>query len=274
MLQYPTPPLWKHFSQLPSNRDKNIMEVRRLFLIEQAKYENEMIMYNFLKQLGSSTTTTTQVVAESNILYGLLYNWYAVNDAGGIAPDGWRIPTDDDWTDLTNELGAGAGGAMKTTGTLDDGTGLWNAPNTGATNSSGFSGLPGGRRNYFNGNYDFLGNYGHWWSATESSATNAWLRRLDYVNANVLRLNYDKKMGFSVRCVRDTQPPSANVTDKTGNVYTWVKIGNQYWLAQNLATTKYNNGNPIPTGLDNGAWSSTTDGAYAYPNNDSNLVYI
>ena len=269
MHNYPTPPLWKHFSQLPSNRDKNIMEVRRLFLIEQAKYENEMIMYNFLKQLGSSTTTTTQVVAESNILYGLLYNWYAVNDAGGIAPDGWRVATDDDWTILTNELGGAsvAGGPLKSTE-------LWNAPNTGATNSSGFSGLPGGRRNYFNGNYDFLGNYGHWWSATESSATNAWLRRLDYVNANVLRLNYDKKMGFSVRCVRDTQPPSANVTDKTGNVYTWVKIGNQYWLAQNLATTKYNNGVDIPTGLDNGAWSSTTDGAYAYPNNDSNLVYI
>ena len=119
------------------------MEVRRLFLIEQAKYENEMIMYNFLKQLCSSTTTTTQVVTESNILYGLLYNWYAVNDAGGIAPDGWRIPTDDDWTDLTNELGAGAGGAMKTTGTLDDGTGLWTGPNTGPRTRAGFRGFPG-----------------------------------------------------------------------------------------------------------------------------------
>jgi uncharacterized protein (TIGR02145 family) len=268
MHNYPTPPLWKHFSQLPSNRDKNIMEVRRLFLIEQAKYENEMIMCNFLKQLGSSTTTTTQVVAESNILYGLLYNWYAVNDAGGIAPDGWRVATDDDWTILTNELGGAsvAGGPLKSTE-------LWNAPNTGATNSSGFSGLPGGFRNV-GGVYDYLGLYGFWWSATASSTLNAWYRLMDSTASSVGRGINGKGSGFSVRCVSDTPPPAATVTDVTGNVYTWVQIGSKYWLAQNLATTKYNNGVDIPTGLDNGAWSSTTDGAYAYPNNDSNLVYI
>ena len=253
MHNYPTPPLWKHFSQLPSNRDKNIMEVRRLFLIEQAKYENEMIMYNFLKQLGSSTTT--QVVTESNILYGLLYNWYAVNDAGGIAPDGWRVATDDDWTILTNELG----GASVAGGLLVD--------------TNGFSALIAGNRDS-SGAHTAWGFYAWWWTSTGVSSTNAWDRNLYYDLPNLYRNEANKKNGFSVRCVRDTQPPSANVTDKTGNVYTWVQIGSQYWLGQNLATTKYNNGNPIPTGLDNGAWSSTTDGAYAYPNNDSNLVYI
>jgi uncharacterized protein (TIGR02145 family) len=136
--------------------------------------------------------------------YGLLYNWYAVADPRSICPAGWHVPTDGEWTELTDHLGGEpiAGGPMKTTGTLGAGTGLWNAPNTGATNISGFSGLPGGFR-YYNGLFYNLGDYGYWWGATESTTINAWSRILDTDNTFVLRSANDKDYGFSVRCVRD-----------------------------------------------------------------------
>jgi uncharacterized protein (TIGR02145 family) len=137
-------------------------------------------------------------------IYGLLYNWYAVVDPRSICPAGWHVPTEEEWTELTDHLGGAgvAGGPMKTTGTLGAGTGLWTAPNTGATNSSGFSGLPGGGRVRI-GNYTNLGSKGVWWSDTESSTSVAWLRRLDYDTTGVYRFDDHKEYGFSVRCVRD-----------------------------------------------------------------------
>jgi uncharacterized protein (TIGR02145 family) len=140
--------------------------------------------------------------------YGRLYNWYAVNDPRGLAPQGWRIPTEGDWNRLVKfiDLGADttcqgcyqsstAGGAMKST------TG-WNAPNTGATNSSGFSGLPGGGRNS-DGTFLSVGTIGVWWSAGEFDAPSAWFRYLYYNIANVGRSSLNKTYGFSVRVVRD-----------------------------------------------------------------------
>ncbi len=137
-------------------------------------------------------------------IYGKLYNWYAVNDPRGLAPDGWHIPSDAEWTELTNCLGgvAVAGGKLKSTGTKEGGDGLWLSPNTGATNSSGFSALPGGYR-YYNGGFNNLRYNGIWWSATENDETYAWGRILDYINASISRYDIDKVLGFSVRCVRD-----------------------------------------------------------------------
>lgn len=132
-------------------------------------------------------------------IYGKLYNWYAVNDPRGLAPLGWHIPTDAEWTTLVNYLGgsAVAGSAMKQTG-----TNLWNSPNLSATNASGFSGLPGGVR-FAYGTFDFIRVYGIWWSASEDNATNAWFRYFDYSNATAPRSTDLKSLGFSVRCVRD-----------------------------------------------------------------------
>ena len=93
-------------------------------------------------------------------IYGKLYNWYAVNDPRGLAPIGWHVPSDTEWTILTSSLGGQfvAGGKMKSTT-------LWNSPNAAATNSSGFFGLPGG---YCYQGFSFpSGNTGHWWSSTE-----------------------------------------------------------------------------------------------------------
>jgi uncharacterized protein (TIGR02145 family) len=94
------------------------------------------------------------------------------------------------------------GGKMKSTGTIQLGTGLWNTPNTGATNSSGFSGLPGGIR-YANGSFDLIGDNGYWWSSSEYDTTYAWIRNLYYNNGVANPYNSDKKNGFSVRLIKD-----------------------------------------------------------------------
>ena len=138
---------------------------------------------------------------ENGEIYGKLYNWYAVKDSthGGLAPLGWHVPADSEWTTLITKLGGEtlAGGKMKVAGTA-----RWTTPNTGATNSSGFAGLPGGTRSS-NGTFYGIGGDGFWWSSTESSAAGAWDRSLDYDYSNGYRNYNGKPGGFSVRCLRD-----------------------------------------------------------------------
>ena len=97
----------------------------------------------------------------------------------GICPAGWHLPTDAEWTILTTFLGGEsiAGGKMKTTGTIEAGTGLWYAPNTGATNESGFSALPGGCR-YDDGGFYYWVTTQYFWSSTEYDTSSAWYRDL------------------------------------------------------------------------------------------------
>ncbi|MCK4640962.1 MAG: fibronectin type III domain-containing protein [Candidatus Marinimicrobia bacterium] len=142
--------------------------------------------------------------------YGSLYNWFAVDDSRHIAPEGWHVPTDEEWKELEIYLGmsqsdadsigcrgTNEGGKLKETGTTH-----WNSPNTGATNESGFSALPSGYR-YYKGTYYHMGQYDIFWSSTEDSSNNAWVRELRYDNSGVDRGNCDKCCGFSVRCVKD-----------------------------------------------------------------------
>ena len=135
----------------------------------------------------------------TNATYGKLYNWFAVNDPRGLAPAGWHVPSDAEWTTLEICLGgeAVAGSKMKVTGTT-----TWTSPNSGATNSSGFAGLPGGLRLSNYGFFD-LRNYGLWWSSTEVSTADAWYRYLYYFNTSIIRTTFPKTHGFSVRCLRD-----------------------------------------------------------------------
>jgi uncharacterized protein (TIGR02145 family) len=136
---------------------------------------------------------------------GKLYNWYAVADPRNVCPTGWHVPTNAEWTVLTDYLGgeAVAGGKMKSVGTIEAGTGLWREPNQDATNESGFSGLPGGIRFLIYGYFMDFGNYGLWWSSTEQESTLAWYRYLDYSSGYVNGSGYNKHEGFSVRCLRD-----------------------------------------------------------------------
>ncbi|MFN5376705.1 MAG: FISUMP domain-containing protein, partial [Chitinophagaceae bacterium] len=116
----------------------------------------------------------------------------------GLAPQGWHIPSDEEWTTLTTTLGGTsvAGGKMKEAGIVN-----WTSPNTAADNSSGWAGMPGGYRNY-DGTFSGIGSGGNWWSSSEYY-TAAWFRYLSYGSGDVYRNPDPKKTGFSVRCLRD-----------------------------------------------------------------------
>jgi uncharacterized protein (TIGR02145 family) len=132
-------------------------------------------------------------------IYGKLYNWYAVNDSRGLAPQGWHVPTDAEWTTLTDKLGGAsvAGGKMKSVGIT-----RWTTPNTSATNESGFSGFAGGSRGG-NGFFSSIGNFGHWLSSSEYNTTHAFIRYLNYDGSNAVSTTGSKKGSYSVRCLRD-----------------------------------------------------------------------
>jgi uncharacterized protein (TIGR02145 family) len=125
-----------------------------------------------------------------------------VNDPRGLAPQGWHIATNDELQTLRNTLGgsAVAGGKLKTVGTS-----RWTSPNTGATNESGFSALPGSYRDNNGAFYNFTGQLGYWWTATEATenTSNAYYYLLSNSLADALRGYENKKRGFYVRCVRD-----------------------------------------------------------------------
>ena len=139
-------------------------------------------------------------------IYGGLYNWFAVNDSRNLAPEGWHVPTDDEWHELVDYLGGDthAGGKMKSTGTITGGDGLWRGSNENATNETGFSALPGGYR-YSHGVFDGLGSNSYFWSSTESRGGNAWHRYLYYGKSDIYRDDSDwRQAGYSVRCVADS----------------------------------------------------------------------
>ena len=140
--------------------------------------------------------------------YGKLYNWYTTVDSRGLCPTNWHVPTDCEWMYLEGNLGMSVtdqettgwrgtneGGAMKATTN-------WTSPNTGATNSSGFTAFPGGYR-YYVGTYEYMGLYSFLWSSTESGFNFAWYRAPYYSLSEVSRTSLIKQAGFSVRCVRD-----------------------------------------------------------------------
>ncbi|KAF0129229.1 MAG: TIR protein [Bacteroidetes bacterium] len=163
---------------------------------------------------------------ESNCdAFGGLYQWNeamqydTTQGVQGICPSGWHIPTDAEWCQMEVFLdaivncttvgwrGTDVGGKMKCTGTLEAGTGLWRNPNSGATNQSGFSAVPGGTRYSF-GAFDMINYEGTWWSSTQSYPGTAWIRVLQFMQTNVHRNGYGKNDGYSLRCVSDVAPIS------------------------------------------------------------------
>ncbi len=289
--------------------------------------------------------------------YGKLYNWYAVNDARGLCPLGWHVPTDTEWTTLIGFLDPASDGmtnyvntsgrAMKSFGTMENGNGYWNAfdPSVEGTNSSGFSSLPGGYR-FDYGPYGDLGNLQYLWSSTQFDANYAWYRYTYHATIYTNRFSGALNYGIGVRCLRNDngtgQIPGCNnssacnynssasqddgscyfiggncddgissttadvynsdcicegsivetgtlhscgaanvhnpyksygsMTDQQGNTYKTIIIGNQEWMAENLNTSIYRNGEEIITNLSNVEWQNTfytEQGAFAYYNNDS-----
>jgi uncharacterized protein (TIGR02145 family) len=149
----------------------------------------------------TTTTSGAQAILDADSVanfatYGRLYNWYAVNNAAGLCPTGWHVPTDAEWDSLIDYLGGAsvAGNAMKSTTGWPSGR--------GGTNTSGFSALPGGYRSSGTGDFYDQGDYGGWWSASPHG-TNAWNSYLYSGASYVYHASGNPRFGFSVRCVRD-----------------------------------------------------------------------
>lgn len=128
--------------------------------------------------------------------YGKIYNWFAVKDARGLAPQGWHIPNDKEWEILVNYLG----GEKISSGKMKAATG-WK-DNLNGTNSSGFTALPGGCR-YFYGAFNSIAGKGYWWSANEGKVSIEWDRGLTSNKGFVNGVDYDGRCGYSVRCIKD-----------------------------------------------------------------------
>ena len=180
----------------------------QLWMAENLKtthYQNGNAIPNILSNSEWSNLSTDAYCSYYNNdynmdMYGLLYNWYTVDDIGGLAPVGWHIPTDEEWTILINYLGgySVAGGKMKETGYNH-----WNNPNYGATNESGFSVVPGGSRDYSDGTFYDGRNDAIFWTFTANNSSSAWYVRLTYLNRTVIRLYQNKSTGLSIRCIKD-----------------------------------------------------------------------
>ncbi len=144
---------------------------------------------------------------DENSIYGALYTYAAAinfsnskTNVQGVCPIGWHIPSDSEWTILTDELGGQnvAGEKLKSTC-----MGLWDTPNAVSTNETGFTALPGGYRNRNDASFAEEGNYGRWWSATQNSESQAWCRYLYYNWTKIVTSSTLKSYGFSVRCIKD-----------------------------------------------------------------------
>jgi uncharacterized protein (TIGR02145 family) len=139
--------------------------------------------------------------SQYDLMYGKLYNWFAVADQRKICPSGWHVPTDAEWTNLSNYLGGDlvSGGKLKSTGTQ-----YWLSPNTGATNQIGFKGLPGGDRNPSPGDFNSLNYIGYWWTSTQSTnQAYSTMRSMKFNETNIGTGNASKTFGYSVRCIKD-----------------------------------------------------------------------
>jgi uncharacterized protein (TIGR02145 family) len=169
--------------------------------LQTTSYRNgDVIPQNHSDAEWSKATSGAMAFHVDVPTYGGLYNWYAVDDARGLCPSGWHVPTDREWTILTDHLGgeALACGHMKAT------YGWKNGAN--GTNSSGFAGLPGGFRYFNDGGFLNAGDSGYWWSSSPNGS-DAWYRHLNFISdaEDVLRDGGNQRLGFSVRCVRDAE---------------------------------------------------------------------
>jgi uncharacterized protein (TIGR02145 family) len=134
--------------------------------------------------------------------FGKLYNWYAVNDSRGLAPDGWHVPTDEEWTELTKYLGGNNEVGFKLKSSNGWKSWLLGLKKGNGSNVCGFNALPGGYRKSI-GDFFYIGCDGGWWSSSEDSSCSSWFRTLFYGDGNVGRDLSNQENGFSIRCIKN-----------------------------------------------------------------------
>jgi uncharacterized protein (TIGR02145 family) len=184
--------------QIWMQENLNVSKFRNDDPIPEAKTDEEWLKAN---QNGQPAWCYYSINSKN---YGKLYNWYAVNDPRGLAPEGWHIPSYDDWSKLVNDLGENAGSKLKST----TGWKIREEDNSNSTksgnrnNSSGFAATPGGSRLY-DGTFNYAGNYGYWWSSTKNSSLSSWNFFLSYEEDDSILDSSDFDWGFSVRCIQD-----------------------------------------------------------------------
>lgn len=198
----------------------------------------------------------------------VLYNGFVVNDIRGIAPDGWHIPTRAEFETLIAYLGgsAVAGGKLKKVGVE-----YWNDPNTLATDTYGFGLVGSGMRDHGFGYFLVKGLQGSLWTATEGDFFGANFSFYASNDSAYLSLHFRDHLqtsGFGIRLIKNDSTNTGTITDKDGNDYTTVKIGDQVWMAEDLFVKHFNNGDSIPNITDATEWMELTTPAYCTYNNE------
>jgi uncharacterized protein (TIGR02145 family) len=205
--------------------------------------------------------------------YGRLYNWYAANDSRHIASAGWHLPSTDEWDAMVTFLGPSlAGGKLKESGTVH-----WNAPNTDASNSSGFNASGSGYlTSYFDFNFSDL-KIRAFYLTTDSSPDGTIFQSTRPINCNSgsvdlgMAYGWGKECGLPMRLLKDStsltvQGQKGSYTGNDGTVYESVLIGTQEWITSNLKETKYRNLEVIPNVTDWATWHALKTGAWCYYN--------
>ena len=252
--------------------------------LQSAEYDPETGWYNVDVLFNPYEITAPEtIVTTYGIKYGYLYNWYAASEIDYlIAADGWHVPSSTEMLALrdyldpvnNNPLTNVAGGLMKESGLI-----YWYTPNIGADNSVGFNGRGAGKREGTLGTFTGLLGSCTFWNTRNNSATEGGAGALSYNDDNF----YDainsatlKSSGCSIRLIKDSTTLSdgegGSYTGNDGKVYRTICIGTQEWLADNLAETKFRNGDAIPEVTDNATWSGLSTGALCAYNNDHNNV--
>ena len=215
--------------------------------------------------IGTGQANTNAIIAQSGHTASAAKLCDDLRLGSKLAITGWNIPSQSDFNTLITYLGGSsiAGGHLKEAGLVH-----WNSPNTGADNSSGFTALGNGIRSS-NGEFSQIKEVSIYLASNLYQAGKPYmflLRSSDSI-AEISYLNYITP-ACSVRCFRTTDPGVSTVTDICGNIYDVIQIGTQWWLVQDLKTTKYNDGTDIPNVTDNTAWAALTTGAYCTYNNE------
>lgn len=207
-----------------------------------------------------------------DVKYGYLYNWYLASDPS-LTAVGWEVPTNTQWTTLTNYLGglAVSGGKLKEVGLTH-----WTTPNTGATNEVAFNSRGSGLRRD-NGSFILLLQYETFWTSTPYNSPLAYYRQIEYnTTAVISNNNANRGGGYSIRLLKSSTTllhgETGTYTGNDGRIYPTICIGSQEWMSVNLAETQYRNTTPFPKVTDGTTWDAlNADGYCAYDNDENNV---